>query len=84
MDFYFVICNSLFDKYSYENNYKAEITLINKLCESTNNGNNYENSILYLYIAEYALKTEITYTEKIRNRNAYNLVTMYINYNKKR
>lgn len=23
----------------------------------TNNGNNYENSILYLYIAEYALKT---------------------------
>lgn len=82
MDFYFVICNSLFDKYSYENNYKAEITLINKLWESTNNGNNYENSILYLYIAEYALKTEITYTEKIRNRNAYNLVTMYINYNK--
>lgn len=58
MDFYFVICNSLFDKYSYENNYKAEITLINKLWESTNNGNNYENSILYLYIAEYALKTE--------------------------
>lgn len=34
MDFYFVICNSLFDKYSYENNYKAEITLINKLWES--------------------------------------------------
>lgn len=82
MDFYYVICNSLFDKDSYKNKYNAEMTIIKKIWKLSNNGKNYENSILYLYIAEYALKTEITYTEKIRNSRSYNLVRMCINYSK--
>lgn len=80
MDFYFVICNSLlYDNYSPENNYNLEYQLINKLWEASENGNNYEATILYLNVVEHALKTEITYNEPIRNSKSFNFVTMHMN-----
>lgn len=43
-------------------------------------GKNYNNSILYLQIAEYALKTEISFTEEIRNSRSVNFVRMPLGY----
>ncbi len=66
MDFYFTICDYLlYDKYSYINHYEQEMILLEKLWESCDAGKNYNNSILYINIAEYALKTEITFTEYV-------------------
>lgn len=82
MDFYFVICDSLlFDKYSCNNNYKNENMLLNRLWEATNEGENYNFSILYIHVAEYALQTEFSYTEEVRNRRAFNFVRMAIGFN---
>lgn len=82
MDFYFVICDCLlFDKYSCNNNYKNENMLLDRLWEATNEGENYNFSILYIYVAEYALQTEFSYTEEVKNRRALNFVRMTIRFN---
>lgn len=81
MDFYFVLSDRLlYDKYSWRNKYSYEINLLDKLWCYTEEGKNYNNSILYLEIAECALKTEISFTENIRNSRAVNLVRMTIGF----
>lgn len=82
MDFYFVISGSLlYDKYSWKNKFSNEIDLMDKLWGATQEGSNYNNSILYIHIAEYALSTEFSYTEKGNNKSI-NFVTMKINFTK--
>lgn len=82
MDFYFVICDRLlYDKYSWKNDYKNENVLLDRLWETTNEGENYNFSILYIHVAQYALKTEISYTEEVRNCRAFNIVRIMISFN---
>lgn len=83
MDFYFVLRDRfLYDKHSYINKYNHEMCLLDKLWYYTNEGKNYNNSILYLQIAEYALKTEISFTEEIRNSRSINFVQMTLRFTK--
>lgn len=61
MDFYFVLTeNFLYDRYSNATKYNHELCMLDKLWAVTEKGENYNNSILYLHISEYALKTEIS------------------------
>ena len=81
MDFYFVICEQfLYDKYSCNNKYKNEKELIDRLWEATDEGENYNFSILYIHVAQYALKTEFYYTEGGQNRRAFNFVRVTIGF----
>lgn len=81
MDFYFVLSDRLlYDKHSYRDKYNHEMRLLDKLWCYTEDGKNYNNSILYLQIAECALKTEISFTEENRNSRAVNLVRMTLGY----
>ena len=76
MDFYFVLSERLlYDKYSYRDKYNHEMRLLDRVWCYTEEGKNYNNSILYLQIAEYALKTEISFTEEIRNSRSVNFVS---------
>ena len=51
MDFYFVLRERfLYDKYSYRDKYNHEMRLLDKLWDYTEEGKNYNNSILYLQI----------------------------------
>lgn len=78
MDFYFAITNYLiFDKYTYRVGYSQEQMLIDKLWEKCENGENYNFTILYLRIAEYALNTEYTYTENGGNKT-FSIVRMQV------
>lgn len=64
MDFYFAITNNiLFDKYSDNYKYSKEVILLDKLWELCDEGDNFLYSLLYINIAEYALKTEFDFTE---------------------
>lgn len=81
MDFYFVLSERLlYDKYSYRDKYNHEMRLLDRVWCYTEEGKNYNNSILYLQIAEYALKTEISFTEEIRNSRSVNFVRMPLGY----
>ena len=62
--------------------YKNENVLMNRLWEATEEGENYNFSILYIHVAQYALKTEFSYTEEVRNRRAFNFVRVTIGFNK--
>ena len=82
MDLYFVICEHLlYDKYSWNNKYKNESMLIDRLWEATNEGENYNFSILYIHVVQYALKTEFSYTEEVKGCRAFNFVRMTIGFN---
>lgn len=81
MDFYSVFSERLlYDTHSYKDNYDHEMRLLDKLWCYTENGENYNNSILYLNIVEYALKTEISFSEAIRNSKSINYVRMQLGY----
>lgn len=81
MDFYFVLSERLlYDKYSWRNKYIDELRLLDKLWCATEEGVNYNNSILYLQIAECALKTEISFTEEVRNSRSVNFVRMTLGF----
>ena len=81
MDFYFVLSERLlYDKYSWKNKYSHELHLLDKLWYVTEEGANYNNSILYLQISEYALKTEISFTEEVRNSRSVNFVRMTLGF----
>lgn len=83
MDFYSVFSERLlYDTHSYKDNYNHEMRLLNKLWFYTENGENYNNSILYLNIVEYALKTEISFSEAIRNSKSISYVRMQLGYTK--
>lgn len=81
MDFYFVISDQmLYDRYSWKSNYSYEMRLMDKLWSSTEEGNNYNNSMLYLHIAACALKTEISFTEAGRNSRSFSFVRMRLGF----
>lgn len=81
MDFYFVLTeNFLYDRYSNATKYNHELCMLDKLWAVTEKGENYNNSILYLHISEYAFKTEISFTESIRNSHSVNFVRMPIEF----
>lgn len=81
MDFYFVLSERLlYDKYSWRNKYIHELRLLDKLWCITEEGANYNNSILYLQISECALKTEISFTEEVRNSRSVNFVRMTLGF----
>lgn len=81
MEFYSVFSERfLYDRNSYKDNYGHEMRLLDKLWCYTENGENYNNSILYLNIVEYALKTEISFSEAIRNSKSINYVRMQLGY----
>lgn len=83
MDFYSVITKRfLYDKYSSKNKYNQEKCLIDKLWSATEEGKNYNNSILYLHIVKELLKIEITYTEQTRNSRSFRFVRMSIGFTK--
>ena len=82
MDFYFTITEGLFDKYSGNSNYNREFFLMNKLWEASKEGTKYNNTLLYLHIAKYALQTEFTYTEATRNSRSVSFVRMTIGFSK--
>lgn len=77
IDFYNAFCSKmLYDKCSCENDYKKEALLLQKLWSSTNYGKNYNNSILYLCVAEYALRTYTEYTEQNINGCSFDFMRM--------
>ena len=81
MDVYFTMSKGLlYDKYSEYNKYRYESHLLDKLWCSTEEGLNYNNSILYLQISEYALKTEVSFTEEGRNSKSVNIIRMTIGF----
>lgn len=81
MDFYFVLSERLlYDKYSWKNKYSHELRLLDKLWCATEEGANYNNSILYLQISECALKTEISFTEEVRNSRSVHFIRMTIGF----
>ena len=81
MDFYFVLRERLlYDKHSYKDKYNHEMRLLDKLWRYTEEGKNYNNSILYIQIVEYALKTEISFTEQVRNSRTVKFVRMSLGF----
>ena len=56
--------------------------LLDKLWCYTEEGKNYNNSILYLQIVECALKTEISFIEESRNSRSVNFVRMTLGFTK--
>lgn len=81
MNFYSVFSERLlYDTHSYKDNYNHEMRLLDKLWDYTENGENYNNSVLYLNIVEYALRTEISFSEAIRNSKSINYVSMQLGY----
>ena len=81
MDFYFVVDDRLlYDKYSWKNKYKCESYLLDKLWCVTEEGKKYNNSVLYLQISKCALKTEISFTEEVRNSKSVNFVRMSLGF----
>ena len=81
MDFYFAFSDRLlYDKYSWKNKYKEEKLLLDRLWCKTEEGRNFNNTLLYLQIAECALRTEISFTESIRNSRSVNFVRMTLSF----
>ena len=83
IDFYSVITECLiFDKNSWKDGYRRENILLDKMWIASKEGESYNYTILYLYVAQYALKTEFSYTEEVRNSKSINFVRMTINFSK--
>lgn len=63
-DVYFAITEGMmFNKDLYDCKYKHEHIIINKLWNATKEGEDYNNSILFMYVATYALKCEFRFAE---------------------
>ena len=81
-DIFFVINhNFLFDKDSDKHRYFKETTLLKKIWEATNEGGNYNETILYIKVAEKALELERSFTEyDVNNRTIiYAVLTLGFN-----
>ena len=64
MDFYFAFSKNMwFDKYSYDCKYINEYKLLELLWGSTKNGLVYNNSLLFIHVADQALNCEVEYFE---------------------
>lgn len=76
MDFYFAITNNmLFDKLNYRRGYSYEQKFLDLLWQKCKAGSDYNYSILYLRVAEYALGTEYTYAES-NDKKTFTFVRM--------
>lgn len=65
MDFYHAITNELlYDKYSGQANYSKERLYLLNLWNRCDNGRNANYTRLFIRVADYALKTEISFTEE--------------------
>lgn len=81
-DFFFVINhNFLFDKDSDNYRYLKETTLLKKLWEATNEGSNYNETILYIKVAEKALELERSFTEYDDNNQTIIYVVLKLGFN---
>lgn len=81
-DFFFVINhNFLFDKDSDNYRYFKETTLLKKLWEATNEGSNYNETILYIKVAEKALELERSFTEYDVNNQTIIYVVLTLGFN---
>lgn len=79
MDIYFAMTEGMmFDEDSYDCKYKHEYILINKLWNAAIEGEDYNNSILFMYVAMYALKCEFTFAEVGRNNSEISFIKMRI------
>lgn len=64
MDVYFAITEGImFDKDLYDCKYKHEHIIINKLWNAAKQGEDYNNSILFMYVVFYALRCEFRFAE---------------------
>ena len=82
MDFYFVLRNYLqYNEYSFNNEYQDEKMLLDKLWERTEEGTNYNGSILYIHIAESALNIQKSFTRSTRSRKKITFETVTFSYN---
>lgn len=82
MDFYFMMCDHLlFDEFSLENEFQGEKILLEKLWERTEEGTNYNDSILYIHIAESALNIQKSFTRSTRSRKKITFETVTFSYN---
>lgn len=64
MDIYFALTEGMmFDENSYNYKYKQEYVLVNKLWKAAKAGDDYNNSILFMYVALYALKCEFSFAK---------------------
>ena len=80
-DFYFVINqNFLFDRYSYNYRYSKELLLLEKLWEATDEGSNYNETILYIKIAKKALELEKTFMDKNIFNQSMNFVILTLGF----
>ncbi len=79
MDVYFAITEGMmFDKDSYNCKYEHEYILINKLWNVAKEGKDYNNSILFMYVAMYALKCEFRFAEAGRRSSEIAFIKMTI------
>lgn len=69
MDFFFAIKNNImFEQYSYYDRYSTETVFLNHIWASCKNGQNFNNTLLYLNIVKEFLKTEFTISGPVRGR----------------
>ena len=69
MDFFFAIKNNImFDRYSYYDRYSTETVFLNHIWASCKNGQNFNNTLLYLNIVKEFLKTEFTISGPVRGK----------------
>lgn len=81
-DVFFVINhNFLFDKDSDNYRYFKETTLLKKLWEATNKGSNYNETILYIKVAEKALELERSFTEYDVNKQTIIYAVLTLGFN---
>lgn len=79
MDIYLAITEGmLYDRESYNRGYQQENFLMQKLWDATEQGDNYNNTILYIYVAEKALQTEVSFTEEGETPRSMSFVRMTI------
>ena len=79
MDIYFAITERmLYDKQSYSRRYQQENILIQKLWAATEMGANYNNTILFIHVAEKALQSEVSFTEEGETPRSMSFVRMTI------
>lgn len=82
MDFYFALCNYLqYNEYSFNNEYQDEKMLLDKLWKRTEEGASYNDSILYIHIAESVLNVQKSFTRSIQSRKKIILETVTFFYN---
>lgn len=71
-----IVGNMLYDKESYEEKYKKEAFVLDKIWEKCNEGKNRNMTALYIFVAEKALTTEFTFSEETNKSHTFQFVRM--------